>query len=146
MSSSAALSLGYAGEISPADAWRRLERDRRAHLVDVRTQAEWAFVGLPDLSSLGRKLVQVSWQLFPDMRPNEDFLTQLAAAGIDPADPVLLLCRSGARSRAAAEYLTEIGYAEAWNVTDGFEGGADRQGHRGVVSGWKAGGLPWRQG
>jgi len=146
MSSSTAHSLSYAGEISPADAWRLLAQNPRARLVDVRTQAEWAFVGLPDLSELGRKVVQVSWQLFPDMRPNPDFLGQLAAAGIESDAPVLLLCRSGARSRAAAEYLTEVGYSECWNVTDGFEGAADPHHHRGTVSGWKASALPWRQG
>ena len=146
MSVSTALSSSYAGELTPTEAWNRLKRDPRARLIDVRTQAEWAFVGLPDLSELGQKVVQVSWQLFPDMRPNPDFLSQLAAAGLDPEAPVLLLCRSGARSRAAAEYLTEVGYQECWNITDGFEGATDSRSHRGSVSGWKASTLPWRQG
>lgn len=146
MSSSTASSLTYAGEVSPTEAWRRLAQNPRAWLVDVRTQAEWTFVGQPDLSSLGRSPVRVSWQIFPGMTHNDDFAALLESEGVGRDDPIYLLCRSGVRSRAAAEYLTEIGYRECWNITDGFEGGTDASKHRGTVSGWKASALPWQQG
>jgi rhodanese-related sulfurtransferase len=70
----------------------------------------------------------------------------LRATGADKSYPVLLLCRSGARSRAAAMALTAAGFEKAFNVAGGFEGDADGQGHRGNRNGWKASGLPWRQG
>ena len=120
-------------DISPADAWRRLNEDPAAWLIDVRTQAEWSFVGLPDLSSLGRQVVLVSWQVFPGMARNDDFARQVAAQGVRPGDTVLLICRSGVRSRAAAEHLADLGYGACWNVADGFEGGLDSSGHRGTV-------------
>jgi rhodanese-related sulfurtransferase len=135
----------YAGDVSPADAWARLAAAPTVWLVDVRTQAEWSFVGVPDLSALDRKVVLVSWQIFPGMERNQAFARQLAGQGIRPDDTVLLLCRSGVRSKAAAEHLTALGYRDAWNITEGFEGGVDDQGHRGRQSGWKAAGLPWVQ-
>jgi rhodanese-related sulfurtransferase len=143
MSSSSPLS--YAGDISVQDAWDRLKTGAR--LVDVRTMAEWNFVGLPDLSEVGREVACVEWQSFPSGAPNPGFVAQVAAElGPDRAAPVLLLCRSGARSRAAAIALTQAGYAQAFNIAGGFEGDADGDGHRGQRNGWKAEGLPWRQG
>jgi len=142
-------SRDYAGDIDAAAAWALLEREPKAQLVDVRTVAEWNFVGLPDLSPLGRKVHCVEWQQFPSMAPNPDFVgeasTALQAAGADPQTPVLFLCRSGARSRAAAIALTEAGFGQAFNIAGGFEGDLDGARHRGAVNGWKAAGLPWRQ-
>lgn len=134
----------YAGDLQPREAWERLRADPRAALVDVRTHPEWVFVGLPDLSSLGRTPVTVSWQSYPTMQRNPDFAAQVAAAGLTPDRPLFLLCRSGVRSRAAAEHLTALGFAECWNVADGFEGQIDTAKHRGV-GGWRAAGLPWAQ-
>jgi rhodanese-related sulfurtransferase len=144
--SSPASGLGYAGEITPAEAWERLASDPSAKVIDVRTQAEWSFVGVPDLSSLGRQVLLVSWQVFPAMARNEAFAAQVEANGAGKGDTLLLLCRSGVRSKAAAEFLTGLGYTAAWNVTDGFEGPHDSTKHRGTVAGWKASGLPWAQG
>ena len=138
--------LGYAGEIAPADTWDRLAADPEAKIIDVRTQAEWSFVGVPDLSSLGKQVLLVSWQVFPAMARNEAFAEQVAAHGIKKTDPLYLLCRSGVRSKAAAELLTQLGYTAAWNITDGFEGPHDGARHRGLLAGWKAAGLPWAQG
>jgi rhodanese-related sulfurtransferase len=139
----------YAGDIGAADAWELLKSDPRAQLVDVRTIAEWNFVGVPDLSSLGRRAHCIEWQQFPTMAANPDFAAEAAAAvqsaGADRNTPILLLCRSGARSRAAAIALTQAGFAQALNVADGFEGNLDGERHRGLTSGWKASGLPWRQ-
>lgn len=139
-------SLGYAGEIAAADAWERLVSEPSAKVIDVRTQAEWSFVGVPDLSSLGKQVLLVSWQVFPTMNRNDAFAAQLEAQGVKKGDTLLLLCRSGVRSKAAAEYLTGLGYGGAWNITDGFEGPHDSTKHRGTVAGWKASNLPWAQG
>lgn len=136
----------YAGEITPTEAWQRLAADPAAKLVDVRTQAEWAYVGVPDLSALGKQPLLVSWQVFPTMVRNAAFAEQLRTLGIEPDDTLLFLCRSGVRSKAAAEYLTQLGYSACWNVADGFEGPHDDVRHRGGKAGWKAANLPWVQG
>ena len=140
-------SSNYAGDISAAEAWERLNADTSAQMIDVRTVAEWNFVGLPDLSELGRRAHTIEWQGFPTGAQNPAFLAEaMQALGADKAAPVLLLCRSGARSRAAAIALTQAGYTSAFNVAGGFEGDPDDDGHRGNINGWKASGLPWRQG
>lgn len=136
----------YAGEITPSQAWTRLSQESNAKLVDVRTQAEWSFVGVPDLSSLDKQVLLVSWQVFPSMVRNDAFAAQLETHGIRKTDVILLLCRSGVRSKAAAEYLTALGYQACWNVTDGFEGPHDEVKHRGGKAGWKFSDLPWAQG
>ncbi|AVM74238.1 rhodanese-like domain-containing protein [Magnetospirillum gryphiswaldense] len=136
----------YSGDISPRDSWEKLKSTPEARLVDVRTQAEWQFVGLPDLSSLETQPVLVSWQVFPTMTKNDAFAQQLAAQGIGTETPLLFLCRSGVRSKAAAELMTSLGYKECWNISDGFEGPLDESRHRGSQGGWKAQGLPWLQG
>lgn len=142
----AAPSSTYAGEIPPDQAWLRLSREEKAKLIDVRTQAEWSFVGVPDLSSIGKQVLLVSWQVFPAMVRNDAFTAQLETHGIHKNDVLLLLCRSGVRSKAAAEYLTALGYQACWNVSDGFEGPHDEAKHRGGKAGWKVAGLPWAQG
>ena len=137
--------MAYAGELTSVETYALLERDPEAVLVDVRTKAEWSYVGLPDLSGLGRGVVVVEWQSFPDGTVNRGFLDDLAAAGVRPDMPVAFICRSGVRSRSAAETATAAGFAAAYNVTDGFEGPLGPEGHRGSIAGWKAAGLPWRQ-
>jgi len=140
----------YAGDVSAAKAWDQLQSDPKAQLIDVRTMAEWNFVGVPDLAAAGRRVHCVEWQTFPSGTPNSGFVEQakqaLAAAGTATSDPVLLICRSGARSRAAAIALTDAGFEKAFNVAGGFEGDLDGEGHRGNRNGWKAANLPWRQG
>jgi rhodanese-related sulfurtransferase len=136
--------MAYAGDLGPAEAYELLEQDPDAVLVDVRTRAEWAYVGLPDLSGLGKDVVRVEWNRYPDGARNDTFLDELAAAGVDRDRPVVFLCRSGVRSAAAAEAATRVGYARAYNVSEGFEGPLDADGHRGS-RGWRAAGLPWRQ-
>src|SRR6201995_840395 len=138
-------SLDYAGDISAAEAWDRLQNDPKAQLLDVRTVAEWNFVGLPDLSSLRRRVHCVEWQSFPTGAQNPGFVAEASGALADKAAPGLLLCRSGARSRAAAIALTRAGFEQAFNIAGGFEGDMDADGHRGRRNGWKAEGLPWRQ-
>jgi rhodanese-related sulfurtransferase len=139
----------YAGDIDCRSAWGILSADPKAQMVDVRTRAEWTFVGTPDLSGQGRHLLTVEWQSYPSMAVNPAFTAQvadgLAGEGADKDCPVLFLCRSGSRSRFAAIALTRAGYTEAYNISDGFEGDPDAQHHRGTRNGWKASGLPWRQ-
>jgi rhodanese-related sulfurtransferase len=138
-------STPYAGDISPADAWDALQGDPSAQVVDVRTTAEWNFVGLPDLSSLNRQVQRVEWQSFPTMAPNPDFVAQVSSANADKNAPIFFLCRSGARSRSAAIAMTRAGYTRAYNIAGGFEGDLNAERHRGHHNGWKASGLPWRQ-
>ena len=135
----------YAGEISPRDAWALLSNERNVVLVDCRTRAEWNFVGVPDLSSLGKKPVLVEWQVWPTMAANSAFADELVRAGVSPDDPVIFLCRSGGRSRAAAIAMTGRGFQSCYNLAGGFEGPQDASGHRGAVAGWKHDGLPWSQ-
>lgn len=137
----------YAGDVAPQEAWRVLAARPDAILVDVRTRAEWSFVGLPDLSGAGKEPVLMEWQQFPTMAQNAGFVSDLASA-LGPARrevPVFFLCRSGARSKAAAIALSKSGFANCFNVAGGFEGDLDAERHRGASNGWKAAGLPWVQ-
>jgi rhodanese-related sulfurtransferase len=138
----------YAGDLSPAESWERLRREPGAQLVDVRSVAEWTFVGVPDLGDLGRQTLLCEWQKFPSS-PNPAFVEELAealaGAGYRKGAPLFFLCRSGARSRAAAIAMTAAGYSPCFNVADGFEGALDAERHRGASGGWKSGGLPWIQ-
>lgn len=136
----------YAGDLSPQDAWEKLSETPKAVLVDVRTDAEFSYVGNPDLSSLGKDVLRVHWKVFPGMDLNPDFVDQVAGGGVDKDTPLMFLCRSGIRSRHAAEAMTAAGFTECYNVAGGFEGDHDARGHRGAVNGWKVDGLPWLQG
>jgi rhodanese-related sulfurtransferase len=136
--------VSYAGDITPEEAWKILNDDPQAVLVDCRTDAEWRFVGVPDLTELGREVVYIEWNR-TDGSHNEGFVDELVAAGVEPGDrPVVFLCRSGNRSIGAAKAATAAGIAPSYNVLDGFEGDLDTNHHRGGT-GWKAIGLPWKQ-
>jgi len=137
----------YAGDVAPQEAWRILSADPQAVLVDVRTRAEWSFVGVPDLSGAGKEPVLLEWQQFPSMAQNAGFAADLAATlGADGRNaPVFFLCRSGARSKAAAIAMSQSGFARCFNVAGGFEGDLDDGRHRGGRNGWKAADLPWVQ-
>ena len=143
-------SSDYAGDIDVQQAWEMLAADPKAQLIDVRTAAEWTYVGLPDLAPLGREVHAIEWQSFPSGQINPDFARvaaeQMKLAGADANTALLFLCRSGARSKAAAVAMTRAGFSRAFNIAGGFEGNLDSEGHRGNVNGWKASGLPWRQG
>jgi rhodanese-related sulfurtransferase len=136
-------------DVPAADTWARLENDKAATLIDVRTRAEWMFVGLPDLSSIGRQVVTLEWQTLDgqiDPRFVDRLSSLLEQAGREKDTQLFFICRSGARSRAAAEAMASAGYSRCHNVTDGFEGPPDANRHRGKVAGWKAAGLSWAQG
>jgi len=134
---------GYAGDVDCSTAWENLADNKNSILVDVRTSAEWSFVGLPDLSALQKDVVLLEWQQYPAMNLNSDFTSELIGGGQDTE--IYFLCRSGVRSQSAAIAMTNLGYKNSFNVTGGFEGGHDEQKHRGRVSGWKASKLPWHQ-
>ena len=136
--------------VSVEEAWTRLKREAGSVLIDVRTIAEWAYVGLPDLSSIGKRPVLVEWQGFPNDRLNAAFVERvtegLVPIGADRSSELLFICRSGQRSLKAAQAMAAAGYARCRNVTDGFEGPLSPDRHRGQLGGWKAKGLPWAQG
>lgn len=135
--------MSYAGDVSPAEAWELLRDEEDAVLVDVRTQAEWAFVGVPELGEHGKRAIFAEWSSLSG-GPNPAAFVEAITSQVDKDARVLLLCRSGQRSIAAAQALTAAGYEHAYNVLEGFEGPLDEQAHRGG-RGWRAEGLPWRQ-
>jgi rhodanese-related sulfurtransferase len=141
-------SAGYAGDLDPRESWERLSKDAAAQLIDVRTVPEWNFVGVPDLGPLQRQALFCEWQHFPPAA-NADFVAQAVEAlkrtSYRPDAALFFLCRSGARSRAAAIAMTAAGYGPCFNIADGFEGSLDADRHRGSTGGWKACGLPWVQ-
>jgi glyoxylase-like metal-dependent hydrolase (beta-lactamase superfamily II)/rhodanese-related sulfurtransferase len=128
---------GYAGDVSPHLALRWVQ-DGTAVLVDVRTDAEREWVGFVPGS------VALAWKQWPGMAMNPAFDAGLRAA-VPQGAKVVLLCRSGVRSIAAAKRATELGI-EAYNILEGFEGDPDSQAQRGRKGGWRFHGLPWRQG
>lgn len=137
--------MAYAGDLPSKQAWDLLSTDKRAQLVDVRTVAEWMFVGTPDLSALDKKPILLSWQVYPTMQINPEFVGEVAKRAPSRDAPLLFLCRSGARSRSAAEAMTAAGYSRCYNIANGFEGPVDGKRHRGQAAGWKADRLPWTQ-
>lgn len=136
-------------DVEVGEVWERLKSDSTAVMVDVRTRAEWSFVGVPDLSSAGKQLVMVEWQSFPDSKVDPQFAdkltTALEAVGIGQDREIFFICRSGGRSRSAATVMAARGFTRCRNVADGFEGPLDPRRHRGGHGGWKAAGLPWIQ-
>ena len=141
---------GRVDDVGVTEVWERLRSDPTSVLVDVRTRAEWAFVGLPDLTEIGKQPVLVEWQTFPDNREDPRFGERLIATlkdmGTANDSQLFFICRSGSRSKRAAQTMKAAGYAKCLNVADGFEGPLDADHHRGRAGGWKAAGLPWAQG
>jgi len=139
----------FAGDLLAIDAYALLERDASAVLIDVRTKAEWAYVGAPDIQALGKRPVFLEWQSYPSMAVDADFAAHLEAlllsGGVERGASLVFLCRSGARSRHAAIAMTRAGWGPCFNVSDGFEGPLDDLRRRGGAGGWKADGLPWTQ-
>ena len=134
-----ALELPYEGALTPQEAYELLQLAPGAKLVDVRTRAEWDWVGrIPDA-------VEIEWNQYPGGVRNPHFLVELKRQ-VDPESLVMFLCRSGVRSDGAARLATESGYPDCYNVLEGFEGDKDAKNHRNTVGGWRHAGLPWIQG
>ena len=147
--------VGEPGDVGIADVpvtqvWEQLTADAQSVLVDVRTRAEWSFVGVPDLASIGKRPLLLEWSSFPDNQVDPQFADRLATAlqqsGTSTDAEIFFICRSGARSKAAATVLAAKGFTRCRNVADGFEGPLDQSRQRGRSGGWKAAGLPWSQG
>lgn len=139
-------------DVDVASVWDTLKSDASAQLIDVRTTAEWTFVGIPDLSSLHKEPMLIQWQSYPSNQPDASFAqsldAELTARGLDRETNLYFICRSGARSLSAARTMVSLGYSRCHNVRDGFEGPINSGGgqrHRSELAGWKFSGLPWTQ-
>jgi len=137
----------YAGDVTAQTVWDELAANPAAILVDVRTQAEWNLVGKPDLSSIDREPIDLQWVTMQGV--NKNFLTELQGEldkrGAAKDAPIYIMCQSGGRSKIAAMQCTELGYTNAYNLAEGFEGALDEHKHRNSIGGWKVAGLPWTQ-
>ncbi len=138
--------MQYKSDISPSEAWEKLKKNSDCLLIDVRTQAEWFFTGVVDLSPLKKECIFLEWQIFPDMHFNSSFIQTLEKI-LKKQHPqeILFLCRSGQRSAEAANCMANRGYRECYNIRDGFEGAANAYHHRSSMGGWRHAGLPWIQ-
>ncbi len=141
--------LGYAGDVSCQECFEVLCNEPNSILVDVRTIAEWAFVGVPDLSEIEKDTLKISWRQYPTMQINENFVVDLELMGGEciskESTKIFFICRSGARSKEAAISATSAGFKHCFNVEEGFEGSVNEHGKRGIFAGWKAENLPWIQ-
>jgi rhodanese-related sulfurtransferase len=133
--------------ISCHDAWRLVQSNPRAVLIDVRSDMEFLFVGHP----VGA--IHIPWIDYPNFEVNTDFVPEvrktvlggLSHDGSNPGAPVVLICRSGKRSLEAGNLLIQKGFTDVFNVDEGFEGELDEHHHRGTVGGWRFHDLPWEQ-
>ena len=130
--------LPYLGALLPSEAYAMLQEVPGAKLIDVRTQAEWNYVGrIPGA-------IEIEWQMYPTGQLNPAFLDELRAR-VEKEAVAMFLCRSGVRSNSAAALAASAGYTQAFNILEGFEGNRDVQSHRNTVGGWRVAGLPWFQ-
>lgn len=134
-----ALGRAYQGELTPQEASDLLRLAPGAKIVDVRTRAEWDWVGRV------AGAVEIEWNQYPGGVRNPNFVAELKRQ-VDPEALVMFLCRSGVRSVSAATAATEAGYNTCYNILEGFEGDKDANGHRNTIGGWRKAGLPWIQG
>lgn len=126
----------YAGALTPNEAYDVLQGTENAVLIDVRTQAELELVGrIPDVAN-------IEWASYPDMVANPDFAKQLEAK-VDQAAVVIFMCRTGGRSHNAAALAASLGFNQAYNMLEGFEGEANTERQRTLINGWRHAGLPW---
>lgn len=128
--------LPYAGAMTPQEAYALISQDQNAVLVDVRSRAELELVGRVPVAT------HLEWAFYPGMIANPDFADQLQAQ-VDPARTVVFMCRTGGRSHNAALLAQKLGYANAYNMLEGFEGEANEAKQRTLINGWKHAGLPW---
>lgn len=125
--------------INPQQAWTQLQNDQTTVLIDVRTSAEYSFVGHPTMAVL------IPWKELPTMDVNPDFIAQVEATVVDKNTPLILMCRSGQRSMQASQALLNAGYSNVSNMDEGFEGDPDQNQQRSNINGWRFHQLPWQQ-
>lgn len=130
------MGLPYAGALTPAEAYELIGQDSNAVLVDVRSRAELELVGRVPVAS------HVEWAFYPGMVANPEFAAQLQAQ-VDKSRTVIFMCRTGGRSHNAALLAQQLGYSQAYNMLEGFEGEANEHKQRTLINGWKHAGLPW---
>ncbi|MBQ4875048.1 MAG: rhodanese-like domain-containing protein [Rickettsiaceae bacterium H1] len=116
---------------------------KNSFLIDVRTEEEWKFVGVPNLEQIEKKVCCLSWRLYPEMKINQNFIEKISGMFADKQTPLLFICRSGYRSLEAASMVLREGYRTCYNIKDGFEGDLDRKNRRNNINGWKFNDLPW---
>jgi len=131
--------------ISSRECFEKLSTEVNSQLIDVRTKPEWIYVGVPDLSSINKKVIFVSWQVYPEMEANKFFENQILESNIKKDNNLYFICRSGNRSNNAAEFLASRGFSNCFNVIDGFEGKLNHERQRTLIDGWQFNNLPWTQ-
>lgn len=130
-------SLTYAGALNPSEVYDVLQKTQHAVLVDVRTKAELDLVGrVPNT-------IHVEWAFYPGMIANPDFQAQLEMQ-VDKESLVIFMCRTGGRSHQAATLAASLGFTEAYNMLEGFEGEANAERQRTLINGWRHAGFPWQ--
>ena len=135
----------YLGDISATEAYELLKNQENSYLIDVRTTPEWIYSGVPDLTEISKRVYTISWMFYPDMHLNQEFTQKIEEITEDKEASLLFLCKVGGRSAQAANETAKLGYANCYNISDGFEGDHNESQQRGQVNGWKAAGLPWVQ-
>lgn len=138
-------------QIEPKLALDILAKDKNSLLIDVRTEAEFNFVGTVDSSALINSSLLLPWLTFPTMQENGEFKSkfenslQLISSDNYKDLHLFFICKTGGRSNSAAQFASDIGYKNCYNIVNGFEGDIDHNNHRGNINGWKADKLPWKQ-
>ena len=144
-------SQGEISEWTPDLVWEELAGNPASILVDVRTKPEWSFVGIPDLSGIGKTAILAEWRSYPRMKPNPAFCEEVESRlEQEWPDTAFFICRSGTRSREAAAVFSEASRrngrpVRCINVAEGFEGDLDMSARRATRNGWKFRGLSWKQ-
>ena len=131
--------------ISSQECFEKLSIEVHSHLIDVRTKPEWVYVGVPDLSSINKKVIFISWQVYPKMEINKFFENQILELNIKKDSNLYFMCRSGNRSYSAAEFLVSRGFSNCFNVIDGFEGKLNHEHQRALIDGWQFNNLRRKQ-
>ena len=131
--------------VTSIESFNKLSEISSSHLIDVRTKPEWEFIGVPDLSSVNKKTIFISWHVYPEMKINSFFENQIINSNLKKNDKLFFICRSGKRSFQAAKFLSSIDYNKCFNITDGFEGIKNNINQRSSINGWKYNKLPWKQ-
>ena len=130
-------------EVTPLQAYEELATNEKAVLVDCRTRAEWVYVGIPDLSEIGKRVVLES--ICNEVgQPNSNFISRIGEIA-GPDTPIYVICKIGGRSANACRLLEFLGYTRVCNVIEGFEGCVSPSGHGSSVEGWKFHNLPWKR-
>jgi len=136
--------MSYKRNLLPKMAVEKLQNNPQALFVDVRSKAEYKYVGFPENSIL------IPWIDDPDWEPNPEVFSDSVMQELDGREnllntEIILICRSGYRSNDALKCLENKGFTQVSHVASGFEGDLDENDHRGNLNGWRHDGMPWSQ-